>query len=86
MSSATKNFHLPLPESTYSELRAAADRRGTPATRLAHQLVEQGLERLRREERLRQIAAYAAEVAGTRDDLDEALEALAIEELERIDR
>lgn len=82
MASATKNFHLPLPAATYAELHLAADRRKTPATKLAHQLVEQGLERLRRAERRRDIAAYAAHVAGSSDDLDTMLEAAGIDSLE----
>ncbi len=78
MANATKNFHLPLTESLYAELRAAAEARGKPTTKLAQEFVKQGLADLRRMERRRQIAAYAAAVAGTADDLDEALETAGV--------
>jgi len=32
-----KNFHLPLPEQTYTGLRAEAERTGVPATTLARE-------------------------------------------------
>ena len=86
MSSAIKNFHLPLPIALYSELRDAAKTNGQPATKLAQQLVKQGLELLRRAERRRQISNYASSVAGTRDDLDPDLEESGLGSLEDSDR
>ena len=86
MSSATKNFHLPLSVGLYDELRDAAEANGQPATKLAQQLVKQGLEELRRAERRRQIADYASSVAGTVDDLDPAIEQAGLTVLRDGDR
>ena len=35
-----KNFHLPLPDQTYTGLRAEAERTGVPATTLAREAVD----------------------------------------------
>ena len=35
-----KNFHLPLPERTYTELRAEAERTQVPATTLAREAID----------------------------------------------
>ena len=35
-----KNFHLPLPEQTYNQLREQAERAGAPATILARQAID----------------------------------------------
>jgi hypothetical protein len=74
MNSATKNFHLPLPQKLYDDLRAAAREAEQPTTRLAQELVRVGLAEWRRVRRRDQIAAYARQVAGSRDDLDPELE------------
>jgi urease accessory protein UreF len=79
MASATKNFHLPLPEALYRELRDAAESVGQPATRLAQELVRRGLDQLRRVRQRQAIARYATAVAGTPADLDQDLEAAALE-------
>ena len=76
-----KNFHLPLPEQTYGELRAEADRRRVPATSLARQAIQEWLRARKKAATRRAIAAYAAEVAGTELDLDQRLEAATIESL-----
>lgn len=76
-----KNFHLPLPEETYADLRAQAARMQVPATALAREAVDAWLRRQARQARADAIAAYAAETAGTRLDLDPELESAAIEHL-----
>ena len=35
-----KNFHLPLPEQTYTHLRAEAERAHVPATALAREAID----------------------------------------------
>jgi hypothetical protein len=76
-----KNFHLPLPEATYDHLRAHAERMQVPATTLAREAVDLWLRDQARKARRDAIAAYAAETAGTRLDLDPVLESAAIDHL-----
>jgi hypothetical protein len=76
-----KNFHLPLPEPTYTLLRAEADRTQVPATTLAREAIDSWLRFQARKARHDAIAAYAAEMAGTELDLDYKLESAAIEHL-----
>jgi hypothetical protein len=75
------NFHVPLPREIFNELRDEAARAAQPATTLARQAIEEWLRQRRKAERHRAIAAYAAEQAGSRDDLDPELEAAAVEQL-----
>jgi hypothetical protein len=76
-----KNFHLPLPEQTYAQLRAEADRMQVPATTLAREAVDWWLRQQFRKARQDGIRAYAKEMAGTHLDLDSELESAAIEHL-----
>ena len=76
-----KNFHLPLPEQTYTGLRAEAERTGVPATTLAREAVDSWLRQQCRKARHEAIATYAAEMAGTHLDLDADLESAGIEHL-----
>ena len=76
-----KNFHLPLPELTYAQLRAEADRMQVPATSLAREAIDQYLRQQMRAARHAAIAAYAQEMAGTSADLDLDLESAGIEHL-----
>lgn len=76
-----KNFHLPLPEPTYALLRAAAERARVPATTLAREAIANWLVEQARKTRHDAIAAYAAEMAGTKLDLDPDLESAGIEHL-----
>jgi hypothetical protein len=76
-----KNFHLPLPEQTYTCLRAEAERTHVPATALAREAVDWWLRQRFRKARHDAIAAYATEMAGTHLDLDVDLEAAGIEHL-----
>ena len=74
-----KNFHLPLPDQTYTGLRAEAERTGVPATTLAREAVDCWLRQQRRRARHDAIAVFAAEMAGTHLDLDADLESAGIE-------
>ncbi len=76
-----KNFHLPLPELTYAQLRAEAERAHVPATSLAREAIDLYLKQQMRVARHAAIAAYAAEMAGTSVDLDLELESAGIEHL-----
>ena len=76
-----KNFHLPLPEQTYTRLRAEAERTGVPATTLAREAVDSWLRQRFRRARHDAITAYATEMAGTHLDLDADLESTGIEHL-----
>jgi hypothetical protein len=57
-----RNFHLPLPEPTYTLLRAEAERTQVPATTLAREAIDSWLKAQARKARHDAIAAYAAEV------------------------
>jgi hypothetical protein len=81
-----KNFHLPLPERTYNELRDAAKRSGQPATSVARDAIALWLRARKKVERHNAIAAYAAHTAGTELDLDPRLEEAAVEQLMRFGR
>ena len=76
-----RNFHLPLPEQTYTHLRAEAERAQIPATALAREAIDWWLQERLRKARHEQIAIYATEMAGTDLDLDPDLEAAGIEHL-----
>ena len=65
-----KNFHLPLPDQTYSQLRAEAERTRVPVTSLARVAIDLWLQEKARKARHDAIAAYALELAGTDLDLD----------------
>lgn len=81
-----KNFHLPLPEQTYTLLRTEAERTQVPATTLAREAIDSWLMCQARKARHAAIAAYAAEMAGTDLDLDRALESAGIERLVKTGR
>ena len=83
---AMKNFHLPLPEGTYDELRAEAERARLPATTVAREAISSWLRARKKTARRQAVMEYAARMAGTQFDLDPLLEAAAIEELGRTDR
>jgi hypothetical protein len=76
-----RNFHLPLPERTYTLLRAEAERAQLPATTLAREAIDAWLKDQTRKARHIAIAEYAAEIAGTELDLDRELESAGIEHL-----
>jgi hypothetical protein len=69
-----KNFHLPLPDQVYDELKSEAERSRVPATSMARQAIQTWLAARRKAARKQAIAAYASTMAGTEFDLDQALE------------
>lgn len=81
-----KNFHLPLPEHTYVQLRAEAERMQVPATTLAREAIDSWLLHQARKARHDAIMAYAAKMAGTGLDLDHDLESAGIKHLVRTGR
>jgi hypothetical protein len=81
-----KNFHLPLPEGTYAELRAVAERVQQPATTVAREAIAFWLRARKKVERQNAIAAYAAEMAATPFDLDNDLESAGILQLMKLDQ
>jgi hypothetical protein len=78
-SRAMKNFHLPLPEHTYTQLRAEAERMQVSTATLAREAIDSWLKQQFRKARHEAIAAYAAEMAGTDFDLDSDLELAAMD-------
>ena len=76
-----RNFHLPLPDAIYNDLREEAARSSQPATAIARQAIELWLRHRRKVARHRAIAAFAAKHAGSTLDLDPQLEAASIEHL-----
>ena len=67
-------------------LRAEAERTGVPATTLAREAVDLWLRQQGRKARHDAVAAYAAEMAGPRLELDAALEFAAIEHILNMNR
>jgi predicted transcriptional regulator len=74
-----RNFHVPLPDDLYLALQAEAQRSKRPANALARDAIAEWLGRQRRSRIDDEIRAYAAEVAGTSDELDPDLEAAGLE-------
>lgn len=81
-----RNFHLPLPEEVYVDLRAQAERMKRPATSVAREAIEAWLRQCRKVSRHQAISEFAKEFAGTEYDLDTQLEAAAVEHLAGLDR
>jgi hypothetical protein len=76
-----KNFHLPLPERTWGDLRAEAERAQLPATAVAREAIDWWLRQQARKARHDRIAAWAKAMAGTDLDFDPDLELAGIEQL-----
>lgn len=72
-------FHLPLPETTYHALCSLAERRQQSTSQLACVAIEEWLKRQEADTLHQAIAEYAKAAAGSADDLDEELEAAALE-------
>lgn len=75
------NFHLPLPPLIYQRLKHVAEQRKVPATQIAKQALESWLDEQERLTLHEELAAYAADLAGSSYDLDEPLVAAALEHL-----
>ncbi len=74
-----KNFHLPLPDEIYDQLKLEAHRSRKPATSMARQAIQTWLAARKKLARKQAIAAYAAEMGGTEFDLDRELENATVE-------
>ena len=82
---AMKNFHLPLPEETYAQLRAVSTKTEIPATTLAREAIDAWLKAQARDARRAAMAEYADAVAGTLEDFDPDVEAAGLEHLAKMD-
>ena len=76
---AMRNFHLPLSEEIYSDLRTQAEQLKRPATSIAREVIEDWLRHSRKLLRHQAIAEFASEYGGTSLDLDPELEAAGVE-------
>jgi predicted transcriptional regulator len=81
-SSSSSDFHLFLPSELHELLREEAERSGQPPTVLAREALESWLSERRKKRLHREIAAWAAEHAGTDLDLDRGLERAGLDVLE----
>lgn len=79
------NFHVPLPEDVYRQLRQEAERLQRPATQVGRQAIEWWLAEQRRAALHEAICAYAREHGGTTADLDTAMEAVGLEHWAALD-
>ena len=79
MEKAKHNFHLPLPEGLYQELRTEAKKAKKPATALAREAIENWINERKAEALHKSIAEYANAYAGTEFDLDKELEEASLE-------
>jgi len=76
-----RNFHVPLSEELYNQLRAEAERSQQSATALARYAIAWWLQQRQKAALDESIRAYAAQGAGTPADVDQALEAAAVDHL-----
>ena len=76
-----RNFHVPLSEELYKQLRAEADRSQQSATALARDAIAWWLQQRQQAALDESIRAYAAQGAGTSVDLDQELEAASVDHL-----
>ena len=76
-----RNFHLPLPEEVYVDLRQEAARTNRPATSIAREAIAAWLRDCRKAARHQAIAEFAREFGGTSLDLDAELEVASVEQL-----
>jgi len=76
-----KDFHLPLPDQTWDELRAEAERAQLPVTTITREAISDWLRTRKKIARRKAVMEYATAMAATRFDLDPALESAGVEEL-----
>ena len=76
-----RNFHVPLSEELYKQLRAEAERSQQSATALARYAIAWWLQQRQKAALDESIRAYAAQGAGTHADVDQALEAASVDHL-----
>jgi aryl-alcohol dehydrogenase-like predicted oxidoreductase len=76
-----RNFHVPLSEELYNQLRAEAERSRQSAIALARYAMAWWLQQQQKAVLDENIRAYAAQGAGTPADLDQELEAASVDHL-----
>ena len=76
-----RNFHVPLSDELYKQLRAEAERSQQAATALARDAIAWWLQQRQKAALDESIRAYAAQGAGTPADVDQALEAASVDHL-----
>jgi len=76
-----RNFHVPLSDELYKQLRAEAERSQQAATALARYAIAWWLQQRQKAALDESIRAYAAQGAGTPADVDQALEAASVDHL-----
>jgi predicted transcriptional regulator len=76
-----QNFHVPLSDETWTELKHEARKSRVPATRLAREALEEWLALRRKQARDEAIRRYAEQYGGGPEDLDEALVQAGVEHL-----
>lgn len=76
-----KNLHVPLQDELHAALMGHARKSGESATTLARQAIVQFVREAERVQRRTELAAFAAEYAGTDWDLDADLENAGLESL-----
>jgi hypothetical protein len=81
-----RNFHLPLPEEVYMDLKTQAEQMKRPATSVAREAIEAWLRHCRKVARHQAISEFAKEFAGSEYDLDSQLEAAGVDHLTSADR
>ncbi len=81
MIQARHNFHVPLPEDLYHQLRAEAERTQQPATMIARHAIACWLQQQQHEALHERLQAYATQHEETSVDLDPDLEHAAVEQV-----
>ena len=79
------NFHVPLPDEIYQQLRAETKRLNQPATQLVRQAIETWLRQQRQITLHDEIQRYAQRHGGTDIDLDTDLEIAAQDHLAHLE-
>jgi plasmid stability protein len=80
---ALRNFHVPLPEGLYEELKAEAAAGGRSANALAREAIAHWLGMQRQARVHQEVLEYATAMAGTAHDLDIVFEAASLDVIVR---
>ena len=81
MKSAKKNFHVPLSDKTYYQLKAVSKDLKRPSTQIVRELIDYWLREREKNLLHESIVTYASQEAGGPADLDLELEASGIDSL-----
>ena len=77
----SRNVHIPLPKSTYLQLKKEAKHSKQPVTKVVRYAIEQWLEQRQAQVIEEELTEYVSTYAGTKQDLDPDLEKASIEHL-----